>query len=70
MSITLSKSQKRIARELIESSLQKECAKFLDKIEKFVSNRNNKTPHEAYLALYKKVKSFDKHIAKRYNTNP
>ena len=67
MSITLSKNQKKIAKELIDSSLQKECAQFLDKIEQFVSNRNNKRPHEAYLELYKKVKSFDKHIAERYD---
>ena len=67
MSIELSKNQKKIARELIENSLQKECAQFLEKIEQSVSDRNKKSPHEAYLELYRDVKTFDKHIAKRYD---
>ena len=67
MFIELSKSQKKIARELIDSSLQKECALFLEKIEQSASNQNKKSPHEDYLALYKKVNAFDKHIAKRYD---
>lgn len=69
MNLELSKSQKKIARELIEKSLQTECAQFLEEIERFLSNREQKekAPHETYLNLYKKVKSFDKHIAKRYD---
>ncbi|MDR2918801.1 MAG: hypothetical protein LBV72_05500 [Tannerella sp.] len=69
MFIELSKSQKKIARELIENSLQMECARFLEEIEKSISNQGQecKSPHEAYLNLYKNVKSFDKHIAKRYD---
>lgn len=69
MSLELSKSQKKIARELIENSLQKECGRFLGEIEVFVSNQEqkSKSPHEVYMNLYKKVKSFDRHIAKRYN---
>lgn len=68
MSIELSKSQKRFARELIEKSLQIECAQFLEKIETSIVNSKKSTnPHKAYLNLYKKVKSFDKHIAKRYD---
>lgn len=69
MSIELSKSQKKIARELIDNSLQIECGRFLEEIETFISNRKQecKSSHEVYLNLYKKVKSFDKHIAKRYN---
>lgn len=69
MSIELSKSQKKIARELIENSLQMECTQFLEEIEMSVSNwkLKHKSSHEAYLNLYKKVKSFDKHIVKRYD---
>lgn len=69
MSIELSKSQKKVARELIKESLQKECAQFLEKIEMSVSNRDQegKSPHETYLNLYKEVKSFDKYIERRYD---
>jgi len=47
----------------------KECSQFLEEIEKSVSNRvgEEKSPHEAYLDLYKKVKTFDKYIARRYD---
>ncbi|MDR1259448.1 MAG: hypothetical protein LBK65_09270 [Tannerellaceae bacterium] len=60
MSLELSKSQKKIARELIENSLQIECGRFLEEIEISISKRGqeSKSPHEAYLNLYKKVKSF------------
>jgi len=67
--IELSKTQKKIARELIQLGLQRECKSFTDKITKFTNSQEWKTgdPHEVYLKLYKKVTSFDKHIAKRYN---
>lgn len=70
MGIELSKSQKRITRELIEYSLQTECAQFLEKMEMSISNdrgRESKSPYEAYLNLYRSVKSFDKHIGRRYD---
>lgn len=70
MSLELSKSQKKIASELIENSLQIECAQFLEKMEMSILNYRNqesKSPHEAYLNLYQSVKYFDKHIAERYN---
>lgn len=68
MSIELSKSQKKIARELIDKSLQKECAQFLEKIEISITEYwKGKNPHESYLNLYRKVESFDKHIARRYD---
>ena len=67
--IELTKSQKKIAQELIDLGLQIECRSFTDKITKFTNSSEWKTgnPHENYLKLYKKVTSFDKHIAKRYN---
>ncbi|MDR1369493.1 MAG: hypothetical protein LBJ72_05110 [Dysgonamonadaceae bacterium] len=67
--IELSKSQKKIARELIQLGLQRECKSFTDKITKLTNSLEWKTgdPHELYLKLYKKVTSFDKQIAKRYD---
>jgi len=65
----LSKSQKKIARELIQKSLQIECSMFLERMEQFINNRQEeeKSPHESYLELYKKVKEFDKQIMRRYD---
>ena len=67
--IELAKSQKKIARELIDLGLQLECKLFTDKITKFTNSSEWKigNPHENYIKLYQKVVSFDKHIAKRYN---
>jgi len=67
--IELTKTQKKVARELIDLGLQRECKSFTDKITKFTNSPEWKTgnSHEFYLKLYKKVISFDKHIADRYN---
>ena len=67
--IELSKSQKKIARQLIDVGLQRECKTFTEKIARFIGSPKWETenPHELYLQLYKKVVSFDKHIARRYN---
>jgi hypothetical protein len=52
----LSKSQKKIARELIQLGLQRECKSFTDRITKFTNSAEWKSgdPHELYLKLYKK----------------
>ena len=67
--IELTKSQKKIARELIDLGLQRECKAFTEKISRFTSSPEWKTgnSHENYLKLYKKVTSFDKQIARRYD---
>jgi hypothetical protein len=67
--IELSKSQKRIFRELIELGLQRECKSFTDKIAGFVNSSKwqNENSHELYVELYKKIAFFDKHLAKRYD---
>jgi hypothetical protein len=67
--IELSKSQKKIFRELIELGLQRECKSFTDKIAIFVNSSKWQSgdSHELYLDLYKKVAYFDKYLAKRYN---
>ena len=67
--IELSKSQKKIARELIDLGLQRECKALTDKIKKFTNSSEWETgnPHENYLKLYKKVSSFNKRLAERYD---
>ena len=67
--IELSKNQKKIARQLIDLGLQRECKSFMEKIATFTGDRNWETdnPHEIYLKLYKKIVSFDKHISRRYD---
>jgi len=67
--LALTKTQKKVARELIDLGLQRECKSFTDKITKFTNSPEWKTgdSHEIYLKLYKEVTSFNKHIAKRYN---
>jgi hypothetical protein len=67
--IELSKSQKKIAHELIALGLQRECQSFKNEIEQFTYSSEWKTgnPQELYHKLYEIVTTFDKHIAKRYN---
>ena len=67
--IELPKSQKKIARELIDLGLHRECKSFGMKIAKFANSKEWETqnPHELYLKLYKKVASFDKHLGSRYD---
>lgn len=69
MPIELPESQKKIARELIEKSLQIECTQFIEETETLIDKqkREGKSAHEIYLNLYKKTRMFDKHIARRYD---
>jgi len=69
MPIELPKSQKKIARELIQKSLQIECSQFIEETEALIDKqkREGKSAHEIYLKLYKKTQVFDKHIARRYD---
>jgi hypothetical protein len=69
MPIELAKSQKKVARELIDKSLQIECKQFIEETETLIDKqkREEKSSHETYLKLYKDVKTFDKHIARRYD---
>jgi hypothetical protein len=69
MNFELSKSQKKIARQIIEMGLQREyengIAKIDDVIEIWKSGKlDNKN---AYLEMYRKLIQHDKHIARRYN---
>ena len=67
--IELTKSQKKISRELIALGLQRECQSFKNEVEQFTSSSEWKTgnPQELYHKLYNMVTTFDKHIAKRYD---
>jgi hypothetical protein len=65
----LTKSQKKIARELINLGLQREYLSFKNEITQFVNNSKweASNPKEFYHQLYKKVNTFDVHIGKRYD---
>ena len=67
--ITLSKREKKIAREIIEKGLQIEYAKCLNYAYSVLENwKNKKTDNrETYHLLYQTVKNNDKHIARRYD---
>lgn len=66
---TLSKREKKIAREIIEKGLQIEYAKCLYDADTVLQNwKNKKTDNrETYHLLYQTVKDNDKHIARRYD---
>lgn len=66
--VDLPKSQKKIARILIDKALRRECDSFLEKVKAFMRSvpENGKDSHENYLELYKKVDKFDRHLAWRY----
>lgn len=65
----LSKSDKKIAREIIEKGLQQEFAKGLFDADTILNNWKNKATdnRETYHALYKHIIEFDKHYARRYD---
>lgn len=67
--IELSKSQKKIAREVIHEGLNIECKTFLDKTEKWMKEpyRPEDTPHSKYLKLFEEIGKFDEQIAFRYD---
>ena len=66
--IELTKQQKKIARNLINLGLQRECAKFMQSTKDFMNkNASAEDAHDAYLNLYKRIDNFDEHIAQRYD---
>ena len=69
MSIEFSKKDKRIARELIEKGLQKEFQQGLQQFDAILQNWKNgqQDNRDTYHNLYKSVRDFDKHIARRYD---
>lgn len=69
MTCELPKSQKKNARGIIEKGLQREYQNGIEKvdavIEKWKSGKLDS--REAYLAIYKKLISYDRHLARRYD---
>jgi len=65
----LSKQEKKVAREIIETGLQKEFAKGLFDADTILHQWENKSTdnRDAYHLLFKKITDFDKHIARRYD---
>lgn len=82
--IELTKSDKRLCRELIHVGLERECRKFVEDVQKIaskpiplvelnasyqeVSGVAVEGPwHKLYIKVFNKVRSFDKHVARRYD---
>ncbi|MBI4648397.1 MAG: hypothetical protein HY738_17895 [Bacteroidia bacterium] len=65
----LSKKDKKIARQIIEKGLQNEFANGLYDFDTVLHDWKNSTidNRTAYHTLYKKIITFDKHIARRYD---
>lgn len=80
----LTKSDKRLCRELIHVGLERECKKFVEEMQKVVSKQIPLTElnapyreengvavegpwHKQYIKIFRKVRSFDKHVARRYD---
>lgn len=65
----LSKKDKKVAREVIETGLQREFEAGLSKTEELLLHwrKGECDNRESYHAVYKHVKYFDKHIARRYD---
>jgi hypothetical protein len=66
----LTKSEKKIVRELIEIGLQREFDNGLSKAAEIIDIWKNhvKDNRESYHLLYKHIACFDKHIARRYDS--
>jgi hypothetical protein len=69
MNFELSKTQKKIARQIIELGLQREYENGITKIEDVIKKwKSGKLDNQkAYLEIYKKLIKHDKHIGRRYN---
>ena len=82
--IELTKSDKRLCRELIHVCLERECRKFVEDVQKIASKPIPlaelnayyqeesgvavESPwHKQYIKIFNKVRSFDKHVARRYD---
>lgn len=65
----LSKKDKKIARQIIETGYQRELEKGLSGFDTILTDwkEKKKGNNESYRLLYKKLTVFDKHIGRRYN---
>ncbi len=69
MEVELSKSEKKIARGIIEKGLQREFEKGIRTIDKIINDwKINKIDNrDAYHKIYRSVVNYDKHIGRRYD---
>lgn len=69
MTYELPKSQKKIARQIIEKGLQREYQNGIEKVEGVIEKwKTGKLDNQkAYISVYKKMIAFDKHISQRYD---
>ena len=67
--LDLNKPQKRIARQIIETGLQREYEAGIIKLDKIISRWKNKKidNRDAYMKIYSSLTWHDKHIGRRYN---
>ena len=67
--LDLPKSQKKIARRIIETGLQREYAEGLNKIKKIIDKWEKKelNNRDAYLKMYKTLESHDRALGRRYD---
>lgn len=69
--IELDKEQKRIAKRLIDTALERECAAFNLRVKTLAGQHLNtkltKPNHQRYLDIYKLTNEFDRHIASSYD---
>ena len=67
---TLSKSQKKVARTLIDLALERECQQFildLSDMSQKPLDPVDRPNHARYLELFKAMDAFDKRLAQRYD---
>ncbi|MBA4409045.1 MAG: hypothetical protein Q8S54_18005 [Bacteroidota bacterium] len=69
MNFEFSKADKKLVRQIIETGLQREFANGLVKMGKIIKDWELKgtSSQDAYYKLFKALKNFDKHIARRYD---
>ena len=70
MLANLSKSQKKVARTLIDLALERECAKLIRKVSKLTSKPLDdveKPNHARYIELFNAIDSFDRRLQNRYD---
>lgn len=67
--LDLTKSQKKIARQVIETGLEHEFKNGIGKIDEIILRwKDGKTEtKETYYQIFESLKKFDKHIARRYD---
>jgi hypothetical protein len=67
--LELTKSQKKIARRIIETGLQREYEAGIKKLDRIISRWKHEeiSNRDAYMELYSSLKGHDKHIGRRYN---